>query len=258
MRYLFCPLASHGFVYPLIGIAERLRRRGHDVAFVTGRDFSETLGHLGIERIPCGPSDSHSFQVEHWFHALAIAIQVKHIEYAIDRFTPDVLVGNQLTFGPLIAGERQALPVAILGFASYLWPAWQPDRAPQSEREQRLLWRYSEMMEWYNQARQLFSLSPSQAHYMRTPLLGDLFLLQSVPELAGDIHALPEQVHAVGSCLWDVPQPDPELIDWLREAGTARDPIIYVQPGRHFLSPQFWSHLVAAFADRPVRVAAAV
>ena len=123
MRFLFCSLASHGFVYPAIGIAEVLRRRGHKVAFVTDLTCRDTLGQAGFARIPRGNTDGPSFQVKHWAEPLAVAIQVKHIEYALEQFNPDVMLGQQLTLGPLIAGDRHRLPVAMLGLAAYLWPA---------------------------------------------------------------------------------------------------------------------------------------
>src|SRR5690349_15245099 len=99
MRYLFCSLASHGFVYPAIGIGQALRARGHDVAIATGPGFDAAIESAGLERIPCGERDSQSFQVEWCWHALSAVMQVKHIEYAIERFAPDVLIGNQLTIG---------------------------------------------------------------------------------------------------------------------------------------------------------------
>jgi len=43
MRFLCCALASHGFVYPAIGIAQVLRQHGHEVAFVTDFTFNDIL-----------------------------------------------------------------------------------------------------------------------------------------------------------------------------------------------------------------------
>ena len=91
MRLPFCPLASHGFVYPLIGIAKAIRSRGHEVAFVTGAAFSETLQEEGFDRVPRGAKDGSSFEVKAWFNPVSVAVQVKHIEYALERFHADAL-----------------------------------------------------------------------------------------------------------------------------------------------------------------------
>ena len=260
MRFLFCSLASHGFVYPAMGIAQVLRQHGHEVAFVTDLTFSDTLKQAGCERIPRGHTDGPSFQVKLWAEPLAVAVQVKHIEYALEQFGPDIILGQQLTFGPLIAAHRHCLPVAILGLAAYLWPASAAllRRAPRSERERRLVWRYAAMMERYNQALALFGLPPSQAHYRDTPLLGDLFLLQSVPELEGEVHEFPRQVQLIGDCSWEPLQTDIELAHWLEQAHAAQQPVIYVQPGRSFQEAGFWPHVRTSLADRPVCVVASV
>jgi MGT family glycosyltransferase len=260
MRFLFCSLTSHGFVYPAIGIAKTLRQRGHEIAFVTGHAFSESLKQAGFKRIPCTVKDSPSFQVQTWGEPLAVAMQVKHLEYALDHFAPDVLVGHQLTLGPLITGEHYSLPVAVLGLAAYLWPACKSllERPSSSESEERLVWRYGDMMKHYNRVRELFRLPLSHANYRETPLLSDLFLLQSVPELEGDVDALPGRVHLIGSCFWEPPLFDAELACWLKEPSASAKPVIYVQVGRSFQDPSFWPHLIDALKNRPVRVIASI
>src|SRR5215475_11082014 len=121
MRFLLCSLDSPGFLYPAIGIAKSLRQRGHEVAFAADSSCFERLSREGLSRIPRGSQDGESFQVAIWTQPVAVAIQVKHIEYALKQFDPDVLVGQQLTLGPLLAGEKWGLPVAVLGFCTYLW-----------------------------------------------------------------------------------------------------------------------------------------
>lgn len=259
MRYLFCPLASHGFVYPAIGIAQALRRRGDEVAFATGLAFGETIGRAGFERIPRGAKDGDSFEVGVWSHPLSAAMQVKHVEYALKRFAPDVLVTSQLANGPLLVGERECLPVAVIGLAAYLWPLWQHGAAPQTEADKLLEWRHGDMMGHFNRARALFGMSRVEAHHLDTPLHGDLFMVQSVPALETGAGAFPRRVRCVGSCLWEPPQEtDDELAEWLEDTAGAGQSVVYVQHGRSFDKPGFWSQLVAALKDRPVRVVASV
>jgi UDP:flavonoid glycosyltransferase YjiC (YdhE family) len=260
MRFLFCSLASHGFLYPTISIANTLRDQRHDVAFVTGSVFGETLRIAGFERIPNTDKDERSFQVGLWWDPGSIAQDIKHIEYALQHFAADALVGQHLTFGPLMVGEHRGLPVAILGPAAYLWPVSAPliDGHPQSEAEARLVWRYGEMMKHYNQVRQLFQLPLCNHNYGETPLLGDAFLLQSVRELEENAGLLPARVHLVGACLWEPPESDAELNHWLKESQASSRPLIYVQPGRSFQDRGFWPYIVDALGCEPVRVAASI
>lgn len=243
----------------MLGIALELRRLGHDVAFVTGPSFEEAIRAAGIKRIPRGSHDGSSFETELWWEPLAVAIQVKHIEHALALFEPDVLVGHQLTRGPLIVAERQSLPVAVLGFSTYLWPYGQLlNRSAQSDRESRLVWRFGDMLDSYNKARDLFALPPDPGTYANTGMLGDLFMLQSVPEFEPDIDGLPARVHLVGACIWEPPHADGALARWLNSSGPADDPLLYVQHGRLFHLPSFWPHLVDILEHQPFRVAAAI
>lgn len=235
-----------------------MQSRGHEVAFVTGPAFTEILRDEGLERVPRGNKDGPSFEVKNWFNPIPIAIQVKHIEYAIEMFGADALVTTQLGLGPLIAGETRRLPVSILGFATYLWPLWPLDHKPQSQAEERLAWRYRDMMGYYNGARTALGLSPINVDHLMNPLLGDLFMIQSVPELEKNAYDLPHNAHFVGSCGWEPESDDPALAEWIEQSSAAHEPLIYVQVGRSFETPSYWPHLRDALMDKPLCVAAAV
>jgi len=258
MKFLFCSLDSMGFLCPSVGIAKALIARGHDVAFVTDVKFAKLLTTLDLERIPRGNTDGGSFQVPQWAKPISVAIQVKHIEYALDRFDADVLFGQALTLGPMVVAERRGLPLGLLGFCAYLWPT---DNDPPRRGDltaKRLRWRYGDMMEVLNTARALFHLPACHADCRDTPLLGDLFLLRSVPELEPHPERLPEHVHFVGGCLWELATHDPELEDWIVEAKKSNASIIYVHHGKFFHISTFWDALVRAVEGLNVRVAASV
>ncbi|HTG32275.1 MAG TPA: nucleotide disphospho-sugar-binding domain-containing protein [Thermoanaerobaculia bacterium] len=262
MKFLFCSLDSPGFLYPLIGIAEVLKSRGHEVAFVTNLQHEALLAEVGLRRLPRGISDGASFQVAQWGKPLSIALQVKHIEYALDLFPADILVGQSLTYGPLLVAARRDLPVGLLGFCTYLWPAdaaeaegCQPSEVSiLSSVEEWRAWRYRGMLQTLNDARALFR-PDSFLNSLQAPLLGDLFLLQSVNELEPQKH-LHERVHLVGSCLWEPTACDPELEEWMEETIRLGSALIYVQHGRSFHIPNFWHGLVDALAGGDYRVAA--
>jgi UDP:flavonoid glycosyltransferase YjiC (YdhE family) len=233
-------------------------RRGHEVAFATGKDQAPLLARFGLQRLPRDPKDGDSFQVPIWFWPLSVAIQVKHLEYALEQFPADVIVGQPLTLGAVIVAERTALPLAVLGLANYLWPTGTEllERPPITEQEQRAWGRYQEMMQLYNDARKLFRLIERREDYCCSPLLGDLYLLQSVPELAGGLEGFPDPVRFVGSCLWEPEEVCGELENWL----IADDPrtIVYVQCGRTFDHPSPWRVIAGALADAGIRIAASI
>lgn len=260
MKFLFCSLSNFGFFYPAIGIAKALRQRGHEVLFLTSATLGKIIKKVGFESVVCTEKDNPGFRVDNWGQPFAVAIQVKYLEDAIKNFDPDVIVGQHLTLGPLITRRLYDIPVAILGLAAYLYPACKSllKRSPQTEIEERLVWRYGDMMRIYNEACELLNLSPSSANYRETPLLGDLYLLRSVPELEGNIDILPERVHLVGDGLWEPPVHDAKLFEWLQQFETSNKPLIYVQPGRSFDDSKFWPYLVNALKNRPVCVVADV
>jgi len=264
MRFLFCPLASHGYVYPMIGIAQELRKRGHTANFVTGPDFDDILAREGLKRIPLGSSDDLSFEVSLWWDPLGVAKQILHVELALRRFPADAIVTSQLAYGPLIAGERHSIPTGILGFATYLWPVRAgtedcfhlEDVGRRVRRHQGFL--LTEMTEYYNHFRQAVGLPLLQTDAAMKSMLGCAFLVQSVSELEGEIRHLPPQVHLVGSCLWEPEEEDNELLEWLAAAESAKEQIIYVQHGRLFHLQSFWPYLVDSLKSKPVRVVASV
>lgn len=263
MRILICTLAGYGYVYPALGVAQELRQRGHEVAFVTGSSFTNVLAKAGFERIPRGDQDGESFAVPIWGHTLEILRQVKHIEYACKRFVPDVMLATHLTLGPLIAGRCYGIPVAVLNAATYMWPTDEAGVAPTSPYEKLRAHVYDNAINSYCEAAEVFGLSlPSdiRTDYRQTPLLGDISFLRSIPELEAGIGQLPPPVRFVGSCLWHLPPaPDAELAAWLADSAASARPLLFVQHGRSQDTdmPDFWPGLVQVARDLPVRVVAA-
>jgi UDP:flavonoid glycosyltransferase YjiC (YdhE family) len=255
VKFLFCSLASAGYVLPSIAMAQALRAQGHEVAFVTGPDFQPVLEQAGLRRIPRGEKDGLSFQVPIWFEPIAVAMQYRHIEYALGLFPADVLVTSSLTLGPLLVRELFKIPCAVLGLFPYLWPTTNEVEASPSVAEARRRWRHEDMLRHFNRARQLFKMPPVDVGPRESPFLGDLFMQRSIPALQ-DADALPDRAHLVGACLWEPKVVDPEVEEWLRAAEESGDPVLYVQQGRTFGGPGFWSHLLEALAARRVRIAA--
>jgi UDP:flavonoid glycosyltransferase YjiC (YdhE family) len=268
MRYLFCSLTSIGLLGPSMVLAQELQQRGHEVAFVTGPEMQLFLNQAQLARIPRGEKDGPSFSVETVWGGLDVIRQVRHIEYACKSFSPDVLVGQALTWGAMLASTRHHLPLAVIGLASYLWPTTPPlpyytlynQYCPyfQPSFYTRVHERYSRALDIYTMGCSMLNIPYNETSYAESPLLGDLFLLQSVPALEKYPHYLPNRVHFVGDCRWNPPWFDEELQRWL-EQDTAT-PVIHLQIGRilKLASTDFGQQLIQVLGRLPVRVAASL
>ncbi len=254
MRALFCSLDKPGLLLPAMGLAAALRSRGHRVAFAADRGAEPLLARAGFERVPRDDRDGRSFETELWSRPLAVALQLRHIEHALARFAPDLLVGQALTLGPLLARERHGLPVAIQGHATYAWPCGQAPLATEQRRERR----QRTMLRLLAEARAAARLPPRAAITDDHPLHGDAFFLRSVRELHGPAR-LPPRAHLVGACLWEPggEDPDDQLAAWLAAARRAGAPMAYVHHGHSFGGDRFWRSLAEAAAAGGLWIAAA-
>jgi UDP:flavonoid glycosyltransferase YjiC (YdhE family) len=261
MRLLFCAFDNPGHLFPLVGLALELRGRGHEVAFVARSQAQQTLDAAGLPRIGQGEPERPSFRLDVHEQPEAIENDVRHLEAALRQFSPDALVTHQLAHAPVLVRERARLPVAVMGFFSYLW-SWSPASAAAEEtslmdRARRELVEHDAMV--VSRARARLGMPLVQPDGADLPFLGDLFMLRTVPELQPQLSRLPPQVHTVGGCVWEPPHDAEREWDALRESfAAAGSPIVYVQHGRTFSGSGFWPELVEALADRPVQVVASV
>ncbi|HEY9230179.1 MAG TPA: nucleotide disphospho-sugar-binding domain-containing protein [Gemmatimonadaceae bacterium] len=197
--------------------------------------------------------------LERWGVPLAVAMDVKHVEFAAQATGADVIVSHQLCHAAVIAHERLSIPLAVLGFSAYLWPHGVEEGEIAQTRDRRA-WRLRESVHLHNDMRKLFGLSPTEATPEDNPLHGDVFMVRSIPELEYERGStLPPKVRLVGACQWEPPIDTGELwTDIARSIDYERQTIVYVQHGRTFRSPNFWRPLVAAFADSNVALVASL
>lgn len=244
-RALMCALSSPGFLFPLIGIAKKLSETGFVCEFVTGLEYDELLAREGFRRVPRDSRDGPSFEVARWGFPLHVAMQMKHLEHALGEGAADVLVTNQLAMGPLLIAERHRIPVVVLGLAAYLYPTPNEDS---DESRRRTRYNYFETLKIYNSVRALTGFKPLPETVDVNPFLGDVFLLQSVPELYGHT-VLPENVRFIGAASWE---PEPAGGEPLR--APCEGPAYYLQPGRTFDDADPWPHVSDVLADEGVTV----
>jgi UDP:flavonoid glycosyltransferase YjiC (YdhE family) len=256
MKILLCPLASPGFVYPMVGLARELERRGHEVRFATDLSYATQLRELGLERLPRSDPDGDSFQLSMWAHPFAVAIQSKHIQYALQRFPADLLITSTLALGPLLVGEIYQIDTVVLGLTPYLWPILDHVSGQLRSADNEATWRHREFVRFLDTARHLVNMPPCDASLDHGSLLGSLYLLQTVAPFEPLAGLLPQGVALVGSCVWNPDASEPTLQSWL--AHSAGTPLVYLQHGSVFNGGQFWETFIGAVEGLPIRAAASL
>ena len=255
MRILVFSLSSPGFVFPLVGVAGALAEKGHEIAFVTGSSFEGIIRKQGFEFLRSTAHRDPDLELARWPHVRSVARNVKLLMGLEAEYRPDAILSHYLSYPPLYVGELRGVPIAMLGLAAYLYPPEVTYDGIVSEREKRnRLWQYRESIEMYNSVRKVLSLGSTELK-TKNPLLGDIFLLQSVPEFQIDFRFLPCNVRCVGSCLWEPEQSDKDAFEWAEASKRQGKKIMYVQLGRTFGKPSFWPQLVTALENEPISVA---
>lgn len=259
MRFLLFGLSNRGFVYPLIGLAKRLLARGHTVAFLTDESLAAFVESEGIERLTVGRPRKGEYDFARWSDHLVISRQVKKLVKANEGFGADVFVTHYLAHAPLYAAEICGVRLGILGLAAYLWPVRGSDSGRLSRGEVgNRTWQFESQLKMYQMGRKFLRLGQREWPASEPPILGDLFLVQSVPEFEACVDGLPSTVKCVGSCLWEPvgKAPNQEHHSWIdRERARGRQ-VVYAQPGRSFDGPSFWPQFVEACADSSVSIVA--
>lgn len=255
LRVLFCALSTPGFLFPQLGLAGKLRDIGHDCAFVTGLDMEHFVKNEGFVRLPRSKKDGHSFEVGEWGSPLHIAMQVKHIQYALGIFPADILVTNALGLGAMLVSRIQEIPVCVIGIASYLFPTKivTSDTAMSDLKNRNL----REMLDIFNRACESLGLPRTTGDPDPNVLLGDCFLLRSVPEFTPYAEFLPEKVQYAGALMWEPAGIlDEQLRCALEHARAVRRPIVYLQPSRAIKGRGAWPNVVRALARKNITVVA--
>jgi MGT family glycosyltransferase len=254
MRLLFASFGSPGFLFPTLGIASELMRRGHHVAFASGAESTGFLSGAGIERIPRPKTDGRSFAVATWGVPESILIDLRHLEHALQEFRPDAIVTHQLCISALIAREKHRLPLAVVGQSVYLWP---PARFPAyRDCDFSPEWQIDETQRVLNRARSACGLPAlTDRNEALATLVAELFMVRTVAELEPDLEHLPAPVHAIGACEWEPPD-DGAWEDEEPDTRGDSPPLVYVHEGRTFNQQSFWPCLVEALGGTSIRVAA--
>lgn len=135
MHFLCSTFGSSGDVFPMLGLALELRRRGHDVTFATNPQFEDAVRRNGLPFEPLGTKELYARSINspdlwhpqrsfrHIFDILQTLLKRQyelHAEAAADR--PTVAIANVFGFGALIAQDKLGIPVITVHCQpSVLW-----------------------------------------------------------------------------------------------------------------------------------------
>lgn len=272
LRVLFTSWPFEGHVFPLLSIALAERERGGEIAFYTGRRWTETLASKDVapfafdrvegvwervharEQVVRGRRQSLRVSREAFRDWLvdSIPAQVADLRKVIDRWHPDVIVTDGTMWGPsVILRETDAIPVA---YASTLLYALIPGnevpvpglrfRPPRTRAERALALAGARAIDWLardtrirlDQHRASYGLGPLGCSVNEFMARMPLYLIGSVPELDLRRTDLPPNVRYVGPLVWH-PAQSPETGQWLD--GLPKDrPWVHVTEGTsHYQDP---------------------
>ena len=131
-RFLMMTGPYPGHLAPCIPIARKIVERGHDVVWITGREYEENVEDTGARFHPLPKdSDPNGMEIYDWHPELKkltgiaqIKYWVKHIfldscardmrivESVLKCFPANALVGDTVTFAPYFISERHGPPSA--------------------------------------------------------------------------------------------------------------------------------------------------
>jgi hypothetical protein len=238
MKILLSINDSMGHLLPAIRFAQIAQRLGHGVVVVSAECHSALLDLYGIEHIPVTNSGTTFMATWDWYGVDTVASEVRVFDSVVERIRPDVVICGPLAISAMIFAERRKLPVGIIGYSTYLYPALNDDDTTR-------WWRLNSISGFYNAARTHLGLPEVSAHPDSTPLIGDAYLLRNVPEFTGP-SSLPPQVMHVGGLHLDPGAGHGRARAFAQQWRSKGRRVVYVQMGRLFEKSEIWTTLMAA------------
>lgn len=238
-KVLILPLSGLGYVFPSIRLGHLLERHGHRILFVVSQEFSLLIESQGFETVGIRNDGRPFLDPDGWHDPGRAVPETKVLLEVAERFGPQVILSSPLVLASYVLAERFGIPMVNVGFAEYLYPSVFGETDPVKQ------WRLKSMTDRYNAYRAALGLARVESSPESSPLIGDLHLLRSVPELA-DQPYLPRQVRHVGPLLWDMPSSHARLDAFIALHRAAGRPVVYVQIGRLFEDFPAWESVLTA------------
>lgn len=135
MRILLITFGSHGDVHPFVGLAQALKRRGHEVRLMTSPYFRSLAERVGIELIPIGSAEEFAETLNDplLFHPSqgpkrVAQIASREMERAFEPIVDeskwaDLVVGSSLAVSGVIAAEVFRFPYVTVHLSPICAPS---------------------------------------------------------------------------------------------------------------------------------------
>ena len=144
MHYYCSTFGSSGDVFPMLGLALELKRRGHEVSFATNGHFESMVRRHGLPFEPLGSEELYQETISHpdlWHPQKAFAYVFRSLQPVLKRqyelhaqavaAGPTIGITNVFGMGALLAREKLKLPVLTLHLQpAVLWSDHQPPELP--------------------------------------------------------------------------------------------------------------------------------
>ena len=136
MRILIATIGSAGDVHPFLGVAEELRRRGHEVAMLVNPHFEARVRAVGIDYFPLGTEDDllrvlHSPRLANQRQSPYLVIEelfnnsiepsYAAMQEAVKAWKPDAVLRHHIFPAARWVGEEHKIPVFTATLAPAMW-----------------------------------------------------------------------------------------------------------------------------------------
>ena len=230
-RFLFCPWAAAGDIFPCIALASALVESGQDVAFFSDEASAQTISREGFSCLTSPAASARGFE---FFplqegHADALSHEVQALQSAAGEWRADVLIDTVIPFAPRLVAERTGCGHASLSAMALpvhsrdLFPYGYGFAPPRNEAERALAGHFHAMEDrrrlpaqrrWLD-LRQGLASPRSPVDPWRDVPGRDLTLVAHCPEFEYPRQDLPPSVRFVGPLIWNpgtpVADPPPPL-----------------------------------------------
>lgn len=247
-KILVTTLPHEGHLNPTFGIANELRKRGHDIVYlghpiidekIRNQDFSilknrkmgiADIGFLFIMLTLQKSRGEHEMKMAMRLFTTRLKPQVKHINYLIDSFHPDIIINDAFHYAGALASEIKNLPWVDCWTAGMMHPESIPYLSPVPKyRVNKLLGFFDRRI---NKIRKSLNLSSKPAGSFLKPSPW-LQLYTSCPEIEPNTPDLGGTAVCIGPCIGDRKE-QAINIDKMFNEKLNQHPLVYVSFGTFF------------------------
>lgn len=295
-KILFTVVPAFGHINPTLPVAVELKRRGHDVGYATGADFQTAITAEGFAFFQAGPPrlrpggtdtsqgmfKSAGALGQYYFLKLLAEVNEESIDpmrAAVERFRPDVIISDSLTYAGGQMAEYYGLPWASFCSVPSMIPSndappMTPWGLPPSDsrlvkmfysiirfwQSRFVLLRVTGLDRRFNLIRSGLGLEPVTGCAVRSAISPYLILSPTCEGFEYPRSDWPPQMHLIGPAAWGKGADNVDthaLFEFLDDDDA---PIVYVTLGtlHTYRSHRFYKMVIDAFRDDRLQIVVSV